>query len=118
MNYGNSIKLANCIEARKHIDNKSLYIRVFYLYNTFAHYGYSLILISQPDFKRASLLIFVASFVLSDSKYLDLNQKGSDKSLRHSEIFVLHSPHHPNFDMLARVLSPGQAFNRKAYISC
>ena len=54
MSHGNSIKLTNCIEVRKHIDNKSLYRRVFYLYDIFAHNGYTFILISHPDFKQAS----------------------------------------------------------------
>ena len=115
MNYGNSIKLTNCIEIRKPIDNKSLYMRVFYLYCTFARNGYNLILISRQRFKEAFLLTFVASFVLSDSKYLDLNRKGSDKNLCNLEIFARHPP---NFDMLTTALSPGQAFNRNAYIIC
>ena len=61
---------------------------VFYLHDTFAHNGYNFI--SHPDFKQASLLIFVASFVLSDSKYFDVNRKDSDKNLCYSEIFARH----------------------------
>ena len=66
-------------------------MQVFYLYDTFTHNRYTFILISHPNFKQASLLIFVTSFVLSDNKYLDLNWKDLDKSLCHWK-FLLGTP--------------------------
>ena len=87
-------------------------MRVFYLYDTFAHNGYTFSLISHPDVEQASLLIFVASFVLSDSRYLYLNRKDADKHLWHSEIFARPLPP-SNFDMQATVLTKREQRKKK-----
>ena len=101
--YLNEVNYGNCIEVRKHIDNKSLYLRVFYLYDTFAHNGYSYILISHPNFKQSSFpsLVLLPSLFCQIANILIWIWKIRIK------IFVIRKSLHgtlPNLDILATAL--------------
>ena len=83
------------MKVRKHIDNKSLYMRVFYLYDTFAHNECTFILISHLDFKQPSSGLRLPT----SSK----PERFGQKPLSFGNFGSAQTPH-PNFDRLTTTL--------------